>query len=340
MSELTMLKEHSGMNLLRVIAAFLVVFIHVSPEAFSVMSNHWFGINIAASASRISVPLFFMLSGYFAFSNSSKNKSLSDFLIKKTHRLLVPLIAWSIFYIFYNKTEINYKTLFELFTTVPAHYHLWFFYTLIPMVLLTPFLSYIVDNINKNHMTYFILLWAFLSLTPSFIQALIYFTNLENPVMKVGKAQLFISMLGYYLLGAFFKKINTQINNIALFTSFVSSTLITILSTYLLSRTLGYPSQGFFVYYSPLIAIASISIFLLFTKLEIKNLKTSLLIKKISALTLGVYLSHPIIIDYLKPIILKSDTAVSLIFITFLVFLISAVITLFLSKVPLIKNIV
>ncbi|MBP1000617.1 hypothetical protein J8629_26610, partial [Serratia fonticola] len=64
--------------------------------------------------------------------------------------------------------------------------------------------------------------------------------------MKVGKAQLFISMLGYYLLGAFFKKINTQINNIALLTSFITSTLMTILSTYLLSRTLGYPSQGFF----------------------------------------------------------------------------------------------
>ncbi|MFV8985358.1 acyltransferase [Serratia fonticola] len=332
-----MIREHSGISLLRIIAAFLVVFIHVSPEVFSVMSNHWLGINVMASASRISVPLFFMISGYLAF-NENKITKITHFLKKKFSRILIPLIAWSIFYIFYDETEVDIKILLNLLTATPAHYHLWFFYTIIPMILLTPFFSSVVRKIDYTLFIYFIVIWLFLSLTPSLIQALIYFTNAEDPILKVGKAQLFISMSGYFLLGGFLRKMKFNLNNWVLISAFLISTTATIISTIIISNYLGSPSQAFFVYYSPFIAIATVSIFLLFIKIDIQHSKATHLIKFISDLTLGVYLVHPIIIDYFKIQILNSTNALSLLGMSFFIFIISLLITLIISKTPILKK--
>lgn len=334
-----MIREHSGISLLRIIAAFLVVFIHVSPEVFSVMSNHWLGINVMASASRISVPLFFMISGYLAF-NENKITKITHFLKKKFSRILIPLIAWSIIYIFYDKTEVDIKILLDLLTAIPAHYHLWFFYTIIPMILLTPFFSSVVKKIDHTLFIYFIAIWLFLSLIPSLIQALIYFTNAEDPILKVGKAQLFISMSGYFLLGGFLRKMRFNLNNWVLISAFLISTTATIISTIIISNHLGSPSQAFFVYYSPFIAIATVSIFLLFIKVDIQYSKASYLIKLISDLTLGVYLVHPIIIDHFKIQILNSTNVLSLLGMSFFIFIISLLITLIISKTPILKKIV
>lgn len=96
-------KEHSGMELLRVIATFLVVFIHSSSEAFFRFNQSWFSVDIAASLSRVSVPVFFLIAGYFAFTGKNGD-SIIAFLIKKFNRLIIPLIAWSFFYLYYNNT--------------------------------------------------------------------------------------------------------------------------------------------------------------------------------------------------------------------------------------------
>ncbi|WPR95477.1 acyltransferase family protein [Klebsiella aerogenes] len=332
-----MIREHSGINLLRVLSAFLVVFIHVSPEAFGVMSDDWFGINVMASISRVSVPLFFMISGYFAL-NTTTDININKFLYKKTTRLLPPLVVWSVIYVIYNKTIIDTSTLWGMLTITPAHYHLWFFYTLIPMIFISPMLSKSIKNSNTNQLIYLTLIWLLFSLFPSLIQALQYFINGEDPILKVGKAQLFIAMLGYFLLGGFLKELRITINTKALFIIFILSTLATIISTCIISKIIKSPSQAFFVYYSPFIASGAFSLFVIFDRINIKNNRISKFISHISKLTLGVYLIHPILIDYFKINILESRSVYSLLIMTIIIFVASSVIIFLISKVPLIKK--
>lgn len=332
-----MIKEHSGMNLLRVVAAFLVVFIHVSPEGFGVKSESWLGINVMASISRVSVPLFFMASGYFAL-RCDNEINLKNFFFKKSSRLFFPLALWSLVYIVYDKTIINTSTIWGFLTTTPAHYHLWFFYTLIPMVLISPLLSKMVRGVNATYVVYFTILWLLLSLIPSLVQALIYFLNEEDPILKVGKAQLFIAMLGYFLLGGFLREVKFRISSKLLVVIFTLSTAITIFSTCIISNTIGAPSQGFFVYYSPFIASSTIALFIIFERLNIDNDRVSKTISTISKYTLGIYLIHPIIIDHLKLSILKSTTATSLLLMTVVIFITSMIATFLISKIPFVRK--
>ncbi|TXE34112.1 acyltransferase family protein [Serratia marcescens] len=330
-------KEHTGINSLRVFASFLVVFIHVSPEVFSVASDDWLGVNIAASFSRVSVPLFFMASGYFALRFRDED-SLKSFFKKKILRLFIPLTAWSIFYIIYNKTTINPSTIWGLLTITPAHYHLWFFYTLIPMILISPILSIIVIGSSKRHVIYLSLLWLSLSLLPSLVQALQYFIHDENPLLKVGKAQLFLAMIGYFLLGGLLRNIKFDISTKLLSVIIFLSTTATVVATCIFSNIKGQPSQAFFVYYSPFIATASISLFMLFERLTVKNNAFSKAINSTAKLSLGIYLIHPVFIDIFKPMILESTSLHLLLFMTMIIFVISGSITFLLSKIPIIKK--
>lgn len=84
-------------DLLRVVACFLVVLIHIGhPQrplgtgTDAIASNFW------ASLGRPSVPLFFMISGAMLL---LKDEPLGFFLKKRMIRVLSPLLFWSAFYL-------------------------------------------------------------------------------------------------------------------------------------------------------------------------------------------------------------------------------------------------
>ncbi len=87
-------------DLIRVIAIFLVVVIHVSGQVTNVWGKiptlEWMIGNIYGGIARVAVPLFFMISGYLLLPRS---ESLGSFYTKRMPRVVIPFVVWSVIYL-------------------------------------------------------------------------------------------------------------------------------------------------------------------------------------------------------------------------------------------------
>lgn len=125
---------------LRGIACLMVVMIHSTtwyithPHTINLLD--WDIANLLNSASRASVPLFFMMSGYLFFGERSA---------QPRHFLRIVLCV-----LFYSALSLLYITLFTHINVLlslknllqkPVFYHLWFFFAIIVIYLLSPLLQ-------------------------------------------------------------------------------------------------------------------------------------------------------------------------------------------------------
>jgi peptidoglycan/LPS O-acetylase OafA/YrhL len=139
----------------------LVVFIHSYTFYSNVENLHWiFQKTISDNISRITVPLFFAISGFFLFlkyENSWDN--YKDLIRKKTRTLVVPYFLWSIttfvlmfliqsVYPHLNQELIVEKSVWENIISVLLGDNtvLWFVRILFIMTLLAPVLKIVVSN--------------------------------------------------------------------------------------------------------------------------------------------------------------------------------------------------
>ncbi|HBL4691370.1 acyltransferase [Citrobacter sedlakii] len=130
---------------LRGIACLMVVMIHTTTwyitNAHSVSPANWDLANILNSASRVSVPLFFMISGYLFFGERSA---------QKRHFVRIALCL-----LFYSGVALAYITLFTSINAElslknllqkPVFYHLWFFFAIAVIYLVSPLIQ--VKNVS------------------------------------------------------------------------------------------------------------------------------------------------------------------------------------------------
>lgn len=130
---------------LRGIACLMVVMIHTTTwyitNAQSVSPLNWDLANVLNSASRVSVPLFFMISGYLFFGERSA---------KPRHFLRITLCI-----LFYSSVALAYILLFTSINAElslknllqkPVFYHLWFFFAIAVIYLVSPLIQ--VKNIS------------------------------------------------------------------------------------------------------------------------------------------------------------------------------------------------
>lgn len=133
-----------AMGLIRVIAAFFVVLLHVGAQgAYDIVGAHWLTAIAYDSFTRICVPLFFMLSGALMIPRMEPGIVLFRSIVK---RLLLPYIAWSVIYMLYNHlTGVPVVPLWKIFTT-PAYFHLTFMLQLLAVYLSFPLLRGFWNN--------------------------------------------------------------------------------------------------------------------------------------------------------------------------------------------------
>lgn len=123
----------------------MVVMIHTTTwyitNAQSVSPLNWDLANVLNSASRVSVPLFFMISGYLFFGERSA---------KPRHFLRIALCI-----LFYSSVALAYILLFTSINAElslknllqkPVFYHLWFFFAIAVIYLVSPLIQ--VKNIS------------------------------------------------------------------------------------------------------------------------------------------------------------------------------------------------
>jgi len=330
-------------DLLKVISAFLVVLIHTTADSFSTFQSDWWLANTLDSIARMSVPLFFMTSGFFLLNN---NDITLQFFTKRLRKLLLPFLAWSMIYIIYSNHLMNKSLSLSQLSSLlqkPAYFHLWFFYTLIPIYLVTPLIKKSITNMDKQTSLYLIVLWLTFSLLPDFIYNLSLLWSKGEPRLGMDSTHLMIAMLGYYIIGGIVKKHNTITIKLSFFLFLIATALTSIL-TYFYSMSFNKPTQAFYVYYSPLVSISAISFFTLVLNSSSIPKKAELTIRKLSSLSLGIYFIHPLVIDFIKihlySINVTYNTASMSFFIAMLCFGISALICYCVRKTPIINRLI
>ena len=147
-----------GLDLLRILAAFTVVMLHVSPQAYldvEIASAPWNVMNVITGLCCWNVSAFFMLSGAFLLA-PQKAMSTRTLYRKNIARLAAAFVFWSAVYALTYcllRGKGKWTLLNEL---LRGHYHMWFVFTLISLYAVVPLLRKITES--KKATEYFLLI--------------------------------------------------------------------------------------------------------------------------------------------------------------------------------------
>ncbi|WP_413668270.1 acyltransferase [Mucilaginibacter sp. Mucisp86] len=348
-SQTISLHKHQNINWinnLRLITMFAVVVLHTaSPLLFRVKGvpiNDWLAADIYNAVVRFSVPVFVMITGALLL---QREYELKDFLKKRFGRLIPPFIFWSLIYIGYklyneeielsDNIWLNIKLVLQQLQT-GSYYHLWYVYLLMGLYLFIPVISKFVRNATEKEILYFLGIW-FLTV----ILSRPYLTMLDPGI----DLHNFTGYIGYLVLGYYLAYRPLKFKNIALIAVlvFVLCTLSITLGTYFISLKTKNLNTFFYEPISPFIAILSSSAFLMarFIKVNLNPVVNNI-ISNIGKYTLGLYLSHALILNFLElnDITYKIFNPVfSIPLVALLTFSLSSLVIFVMSKLPLLKHV-
>lgn len=337
-------KEIAYIHLIRVIACFLVVSCHsmanlnfFPPSEFSEKLFVFLSSNVNMSC----VPLFFMLTGILIL--PIKQPDTFSFYQKRIPRVLFPLLFWGIVYSLlpYLLGLYDCGTMWKELLLVPIKAPgmiggiLWFLFVMIGLYLILPFLNPDIFS-NQKKMMIYLSLW--------FVASIVFDLRRWNDELlgatfktKVDLFYYFGGFLGYLLLGnylhhKYYQKTNLNKRKLYLiiFILFISSIIFKKV----------FSTNNFLSFTSIMITI-SIFLFLQQIKLNTQS-KYYRVLKKISELSFGIYLSHMVIYKCITEDIyyqIGSEWYIQISVIV-LTFISAYLFTLLLSKLPFRKYII
>jgi surface polysaccharide O-acyltransferase-like enzyme len=338
-------------DLMRGVAIALVVVIHVSGQLTGawgkIPTDQWIIADIYGGTARVAVPLFFMISGYLLLPRS---ESLRDFYAKRMMKILIPLVVWSLIYLgWYCGTHpgtCSPALLWKMLLPPGGYYHLWFLYSLLSIYLILPLLRLMIRaETERTILWYLVMLWLIfqpiITTANTFWNAGIRFA----PPLTTGFVCFFV--LGY-LLGEIPLSRNRILLSVA---AWVIGTLITILGTYVRTRSAGQFDGFFYDFVSPNVILASAATFLLLRWLSDRKPFTYpnvlSIIRSLATGAFGIYLIHVIVIEVLSgwlPFVqinsFMGNALWSIPLVSTIVFLVSFLITRLIQKIPALRRIV
>lgn len=279
---------------LRGIACLMVVMIHTTTwyvtNAHSVSPITWDIANILNSASRVSVPLFFMISGYLFFGERSAQPR--NFL-----RIGLCLLFYSAVALLYIAlfTSINVEISLKNLLQKPVFYHLWFFFAIAVIYLVSPLIQ--VKHVGGKMLLVLIVVIGIIANPNTVPQKIDGFEWL--PINLYINGDTFYYIL-YGMLGRAIGMMDTQHKPL----SWMSAALF-IAGVFIISRGTLYELQWrgnfadtWYLYCGPIVFICAIALLTL-----VKNTLDTRTISGlglISRHSLGIYGFHALIIHALR----------------------------------------
>ena len=208
-------KREFSIDLLRVLACFLVIWQHVT-EVYYIGPNFTVPthdemplIGWMNSMTPIEVPLFVMISGYFLL---PLKMNVGAFFKRRFTRILIPFVVWCVAYCAYFMVYRG-DTLAQFLRNV-AHIpvnlgveigHMWFIYMLLGLYMLVPIISPWLEQCSKRQLQGYLGVWAFTTLLP-YIH--LWFPEVLgecfwNPTPML---HYFTGFAGYFVLGYYIKR--------------------------------------------------------------------------------------------------------------------------------------
>lgn len=191
-------------DFVRFVSAFLVVLAHVADS----VNLPWLWGAFYYSLSRVAVPIFFLTSGYLLL---SRDEDLWSFFHKRVSKIALPFLAWSVIYEVvmkqpFEETGVTFKSVARILIRIaesPRYDHLWFFYALVGLYLITPVLRVFVSKAKDSELLYFVALWF---LAKPILLLVEGYTSIQNGF------DLFYAggYVGYFLLGYYLGRLQTN----------------------------------------------------------------------------------------------------------------------------------
>lgn len=322
------------LDLLRTIATFAVIMLHVFSTAFNSQSfcPSWYYAVVCDGLVRWCVPVFFMISGAL-FLMPSKIVMFKDVLSKYVLRLVVAYIFWCVVYCLIE--VINGHTLPDDLGV--CFYHLWFLPMLMGIYLLIPLLRKLPTD--RGLTQYLLIVW----LVFSFVKILPVIPSHFVPLVTND----FVGYVGYFILGYFLSTISFSKRRVFMICVLgVLGGLFTIIGTVVISKNRGNASEWFFRYLCPNIIIMAVAMFVFIKWIANKCGKLVLwFVNFVRKDLFGVYLVHVLYLNILLPRIagLGEGAAFKVVMyplVSVAIFVFSLFTTKLIRQIPIIRKVV
>lgn len=331
-------KRIEYIDLLRILSALAVVFLHVSAQNWSIFKVEtlaWDICNLYDSLVRWAVPVFVMISGTLLL---SKEYKLKDLYFRKILRIITAFIFWSFIYVLLFHQDLSKMQMIQNFLI--GHHHMWFLFMICGLYMLVPFLKKISSS-KKLTEYYIILSIIFTGILPLISNILLdfnffYIGNAIN--YNLSKVGLLFGYTGYFLLGYYLKENDISKNKRKIiYILGIFGYIFTTLMTRITSLRYG---RANIAYYNELylnVFLEAIAVFV-FAKY---NFKTNKIINGIAKCCFGIYLVHVIFLNKLAEFGLNTgsfNALISIPAISILVFVLSLLSSWIINKIPILKK--
>ncbi len=336
-------------DVLRIIAAFAVVMLHVTSDRLitSFPSNEWEIRNVYDSFVRWCVPVFVMISGAL-FLNHGRKISVGRLYKKNILHLIFIFFVWSFIYAIYLAiVKCDYNVSHILFRIIEGPVHFWFLKMLIGLYVTIPILRMITQN--KQSEEYFLIL----ALITVFVLPMIFtFIGLYSESYKsfallhynAYGIRIASGYVGYFVLGHYLYtyRLSGLVKKF-IYIMGLFSVLSVIFLTHWYCHRINASSELFYGNLNVFTLFESIAIYLAIIELKISK-EYYPLVSRLSSLSLGVYLSHFLVIMLFNNLFgIDSGSFNPLFFIpcySLIVFVLSCLVVSLIMKIPILKKLV
>ena len=284
---------------LRIFATLTVVFLHTcstvvsNPEQFTFTAAQGKFLLLGSKLLRFAVPVFFLISGKLLL-GSQKKLTYKMTFEKYVRRIVLALAFFGIpFAVIKTYLELHAFSpiaIIKAFVCNESFSHLWYLYTLVAVYLILPLLKSAVHHVSGSTL----LIGSVCMLIFSYVIPLIsHLTGWKIAFEIAAPYPIFYFIVGYYISKLQEPKDAKWMHaSVAVIIVSIAAITIIILA--------GIDTEYLCSYDSPIIALYSVAIYYLSQNLKVSELseKHISVIWKIDRLCFGVYLIHPVFIQF------------------------------------------
>jgi len=334
-----------ALGVLRVTAVFGVAALHIISlglKGTDPGTPAWWIANFYDVSTRWCVPVFIMISGALLL-NPRRSPSVGTFYRKRMHRILIPLVFWSVFYLGWQAyfEGITPRTVLVGLVRGNPYGHLWYLYMIAGLYLITPVLQPFLRGTTRREQIAIIVPLLVAVCAHSLINT---FTGGHG---KVTVFSQFVPYIPYYLCGSLLMQIVVP-------SAWLKHLVVGIVGIWLaiaLGTGLFFSRVEFYLgsHHCPLVILMSIAVFLLVSGLfgqhRINGGPSWKLLRFLDDRSFGVYLIHPLFMLIVMQLglhqrYLVPQPLVSIPIISVLVILASLLVTSFFKAIPGLRRVV
>lgn len=336
-------------DILRIIAAFAVITIHVSAEQWNLpFTEGWEVRNLYDGLSRWCVPIFVMISGAL-FLDSEKGISLKKLFGKNLLRIVVAYFVWSLVYKLYEVAHSESSAPIVLSTflrdIVHGHFHLWFLKMLMGLYVAIPVMRHICAD-KKVERYFLVLALATTFFLPFVLHCIEQLLDIEcfSHFYKDMKLNIATGFIGYFMLGHYLKTNPlSRKERLLVYLSGILCAISTVVLNSFYSHHVGEPTEEFFGYLHPMALFVATALFL-FVLEKSMHVPSNWhpLIRNISAMSFGIYLIHMLVVYFLRDSFNLDSSTFNLVLsipcVCLLTFILSYVVIRLLYMIPIVNK--